>query len=509
MCTSCSTCRFCSFKGELLCPECPQCQKACTLQLIKVANWQYLITSESIIFDLERIKSSNFALFVKFSYQSNNNPKEVIVENTNSEQDSTIEIIFPKNSMITAQCVYPRVAAFQLQFEKDDERAINSNVRKVSSVIGYTTLSTVFVSISQTNSFYSIVGLMNTNRIFGFLYIMRVPINGIMSYINKVDTMLNFNPALLVSTFFFHNVKQLEKEYIYLSLNMGEDRVKEVLLISAGLLLCFLFMILLHIGNRVYRKMKLKIDLIGFINELNKNVYFKQFSAIYSQKFVSDLKVFYEQKNSKFQKLKIKLISAVYSKENELRFFLLTAFITEFSQFFAKSCVLIKNGSMGLKTRCFFNVLFWMSIYFHLFTQCALRFFHLYYSPSLDAQRQKELILYKSIFFFVIKVFLMLFVFITLNKYFSPCLCTVIVIQLTFFCFVGFLLNGEIKAKRMLKTEALFILGLEHLLTLAIVYVWCIGYTFGESESSLIIDIVMILYNVCKIGSLVWKVLNY
>ena len=57
----------------------------------------------------------------------------------------------------------------------------------------------------------------------------------------------------------------------------------------------------------------------------------------------------------------------------------------------------------------------------------------------------------------------------------------------------------------MSKSKAVFLLGLENLLTMAILVVWIAGYTDREQESSLILDKVMLVYNFSKIGYMLYE----
>jgi hypothetical protein len=458
---------------------------------------------------LDQVRQANQLEFINFHLDSPEDKSRLLIENSFSETDSSIEVRFPEKTFMTTHCVYKKALALKLNFQKDNERAITLNVKKVSSAVGYTTLSTIFISISQTNSLYSLVGLLNTNKIFSILFIMNVPIPGIINYINKVDTLLNFDPSLLVTIFIFQGDSAQAREYIYLSYNLGEHKIKEVLLVSASLLLCLILAITIALCSWHSRKFKRIFQLLSFVTEDNYKRWFKKFEAKYSKKFTEKLQKEYQVMKSRFHKFKRQVFMTIYRKQHEFRFFLLSTYISEFSHFVAKSCVLIKNGSAIIRSKCIFNLVFWTSLLVYLAFSCSLRLVSLITQKTqLNKQEFKELILYKTNGLGVIKIFIIIFIFITLNKYFSACLCSVLVVQIISFSLEVLIYKNEIIKKNLSKLRGLFALGLEHLLTMAILYLWCVGYTFGEKEPSVLIDLLMVCYNVSRIAKMIFEILK-
>lgn len=507
-CTSCLACRFCIKNGVALCRECPICQNKCDFEYIRVNNWMFLVQSSNLFFDLEKVKTHNPYQNIRFRYHSANKFNQFKIYHTQPDSNLRLQLIIPLKSITASNCSLRQSFSITLKFLKDDEKAINLKVKQFSSAMGYTTLSTVFISIAQTNSLYSLVGLMNMNKVFSFLFIMNTDIQGISKYINRIDTLLNFDESILVDFFVLDYDSHLGTEYKHISWNMGESKIQEMTLFNASYFICVLLLLAIRAMGRHYRKVKLQLKLLIVVNSSNCNFYFERYRAKYKPSFVDSMQKEFEHRRRWWNRIKRKIVVKLFSKEHLLNFVLLSTYTTEFAHLMSKLTVMVSRGSASLKARCMFLLMLWTGLFQVWFFMCAGRFWKLANLPQINQKRRfKELVLYKTNFLGLVKIVLVIMIFLFFNKYFSFCLCSILVVQLAHFSVDVYLYRKDIAKKLMSKYRAIFLLGLENLLTMAILVIWTAGYTSREKESSLVLDSVMLIYNLSKIANIFYTMI--
>ena len=95
--------------------------------------------------------------------------------------------------MTTRRCTVSRPVKLVLQFEDDTQRKFNQSVKNLGSVLGASAVAISFVSIANVNSFHSLIVIINTNKVFNYMFVLQPQIKGILRYINQIDTLLNFD----------------------------------------------------------------------------------------------------------------------------------------------------------------------------------------------------------------------------------------------------------------------------------------------------------------------------
>ena len=417
----------------------------------------------------------------------------------------TKELFIQRSTMTTGRCTVSRPVKLVLQFEDDTQRKFNQSVKNLGSVLGASAVAISFVSIANVNSFHSLIVIINTNKVFNYMFVLQPEIKGILRYINQIDTLLNFDhPDMFTRLLFPHN----SKSWIYAvhtSVQFHESFTQEKSFFGFKLFLIAFSIPLIWLLNLYYLHLK-KIYLhLSKITPHNKVQIFSKFEQRFDYKYYNRIECEFKNRKRLLFRARKFFVFKFFGSRNRYIFSLLSIFAPDFGHILAK---LVMYSIYGDPTVRLLSIIFgfiWLALLSILTEHVIFRIYYLWNKKKFKPRQKKEFSLYLKNISFIVKVFFMVFFFLIFSQWPYFCLGIQIFLQAVdmFFRFRFAFLD----CRRTQTLPIFFELLIENIVTGALVLLLSSYGSDGASKFILSFDIFMIMYNVGKASLFVLRVL--
>lgn len=502
-CNSCLTCNTCQIGESLICPECDFCSKKCEFSLLKIKKSEFLIEGRGINFNLYQITRSNE--LKDYSIESSDRGPGFFWLKSRTGAEEAKELIIQRSNMTTGRCTVSRPVKLILQFEDDTEHKFNQSVKNLGSVLGASAVAISFVSIANVNSFHSLIVIINTNKVFNYMFVLEPQIKGILRYINQIDTLLNFDKPDLFMRLLFPYKSESWTYAVHTSIQFHESLTQEKSFFGFKLFLIGLALPLIWLMNLYYMHLKKIYSHLSKVTPRNKIQLFSKFEKKFEISYYNRIEREFKNRKKFLYRSRKFLVFKFFGSRNRYVFSLLSIFAPDFGHILAKLVMYSIYGNSTVRLYSLVFIFIWLGLLSLLTEHIGLRIYYLWHKKKFKPRQKKEFSLYLKNISFIVKVFFMVFFFLIFSKWPYFCLVVQIFLQMLdmFFRFRFAFLD----CRRSNTLSIFFELLIENIVTGALVLLLSSYGSESASKFILSFDIFMIIYNVGKASLFVLRVL--
>ena len=501
-CTSCLQCEKCQIGEILICPECDFCVQRCELKLLKIKKSEFVVEGIGIVFNLHQIRESN--PLKDYSIEPSDRGNSIFWFKSLKGVKETVDLIIPRSALSTMRCIVPRPIKMIIEFEDDTERKFNQSVKDLGSVVGASAVAISFVSIANVNSFHSLIVIINTNKVFNYMFVLDPDIKGVLRYINQIDTLLNFESPDMFMRLIFPYDSESWKHAVHASVNFKESLIQEKSFFGFKLFIISGALPLIWFMNKYFKYLKRIYLYLSKITPANMVQQFSRLERTLKRSYYK--RIYKEFRNRKKWLFKMRkfIVFKFFGSRNRYIFSLLSIFAPDFGHILAKLVMYCIHGNAKVRLICFVFILIWLALISTLVNHVSTRFLYLWRKSNFKPRQKKEFSLYLKNISFIIKVFFMVFFFLIFSKWVYLCLVIQIILQCidmyTRFRF------AFIDCRRTQTLSIFFELLIENLITCALILLLSSYKSENSSKFILSFDIFMIMYNVAKTSLFLFRI---